>query len=267
MKRFENKVVLVTGGAGGIGLATVERVAAEGAKVMVADYNLEKARHEAERLNAIGGQVEAVFFDGGSVESAVGIVQATVERFGTIHVLVNNVGGSDLKRDLDIMNLDIDYFDTIFHLNLRSQIVTAQKALPVMIAQGGGVIVNVASISGLLGDFRGSLYGMTKAGVMSLTRYIATQYGKQGVRCNAVAPGLVMTPAATGALPDNIRDIFLRQNAVHYLGEADDIAGTIAFLASDDARYISGQIITADGGMSCHNPTVQDIIELAKSKE
>ena len=265
MKRFDNKAVLVTGGAGGIGLATAERMAAEGASVMIADYNLERAREQSARLNAGGCRTEAVFFDGGDVQSAVDIVRETVRRFGTIDVLVNNVGGNDLHRDLDIVNLDIDYFDTIFHINLRSQIVTSKEALPTMMAKGGGAIVNVASMSGLLGDFRGSMYGMTKAGVISLTRYIATQYGKQGVRCNAVAPGLVMTPAATGALPDNLREIFLRQNAVHYLGEAADIAGTIAFLASDDARYISGQTITADGGMSCHNPTVQDIIELSKT--
>lgn len=262
MIRFKGSAVLVTGGAGGIGRATVERFAGEGARVAIADYDLEKAEKLAASLNAGGADTRALFFDAAEVESGTEIVRRTIETFGTIDVLVNNVGGNDLSKDLDILNLDIDYFDRLFHINLRSMIVTAKAALPEMIFKNSGAIVNVASISGLLGDFRGSLYGMSKAGVINLTRYIATQYGKQGIRCNAVAPGLVMTPAATKALPDNLREIFLRHNAVHYLGKAEDIAGTIAYLASEDARYVSCQTITADGGMSCHNPTIGDLIEL-----
>lgn len=264
MERFKDSVVLVTGGASGIGAATARRFASEGAKVMIADYNQEKARELSQELNREGAKAASVFFDAGELASGTSIVRETVRHFGTIDVLVNNVGGNDLNRDLDILELDLDYFDTIFHINLRSMIVTAKEALPEMIRRQKGAIVNVASISGLLGDFRGSLYGMTKAGVINLTRYIATQYGKQGVRCNAVAPGLVLTPAATNALPQNIREVFLKYNAVHYLGEADDIAGTIAYLASEDARYVSGQTIVADGGMNSHNPTVEDLIDIFK---
>ena len=135
----------------------------------------------------------------------------------------------------------------------------SQAALPHMKGKGDGSIINVASIGGLLGDFRGTLYGISKAGVINLTRYLATQYGKYGIRCNGVAPGLVLTPAAIDNLTPADRDTFLKYNTLPYAGKPEDIAGTITFLASEDARYISGQTIIADGGMSCHNPTVKEI--------
>ncbi len=124
-----------------------------------------------------------------------------------------------------------------------------------MKSHGNGSIINIASIGGLLGDNRGTLYGISKAGVINLTRYLSTQYGKYGIRCNGVAPGLVLTPAAIDNLSQEERDKFTKYNSLPYAGRPEDIAGIIAFLASDDARYIAGQTIVADGGMSCHNPT------------
>jgi NAD(P)-dependent dehydrogenase (short-subunit alcohol dehydrogenase family) len=134
-------------------------------------------------------------------------------------------------------------------------IAVVQSALPYMKNHGSGTIINIASIGGMLGDNRGTLYGISKAGVINLTRYIATQYGKFGIRCNGVAPGLVLTPAAINNLNPDEREKFLKYNSLPYAGKPEDIAGIVAFLASEDARYISGQTIVADGGMSCHNPT------------
>lgn len=259
MKRFKNKVALVTGGANGIGYATAERLAAEGAKVMIADYDQQAASNAAAMLESKGYDAKAGFYNANDMASGTAIVKRTIENFGTIDILVNNVGGSDLKRDLDIAQLDMDYFDEVFHLNLKSMLSTIRAALPVMTEKGIGSIVNVSSIGGVMGDFRGSLYGMSKAGVMNLTRYVATQYGSQGIRCNGVAPWLVLTPAAEKTLTEDLQQIYLKYNTVPYLGKAEDIAATIAFLASDDARYISGQILTVDGGMSCHNPTTPDM--------
>lgn len=133
----------------------------------------------------------------------------------------------------------------------------SQLIIPIMKAHGGGNIVNVASISGITADASGTLYGASKAGVINLTRYIATQVGKKNIRCNAVAPGLVLTPAALNNMNEDVRNIFLGQCATPYLGEPQDIAATIAFLASEDARYITGQTIIADGGLTIHNPTVE----------
>lgn len=264
MNRFDKQIALVTGGAGGIGRATAERLASEGASIVIADYHLEDAEKLAVGLRNDGCQVKAVYYNATDMNSGTEAVNKTIEWFGGIDCLVNNVGGSDLKKDLDILDLDMEYFDEVFHLNLKSMLATVRAALPAMIEKRKGSIVNVASISGLLGDFRGSLYGLSKAGVINLTRYISTQYGHSGIRCNGVAPGLILTPAATRNLPEVMQKIFLKYNTTPYLGEAADIAAIIAFLASDDARYVSGQTIIADGGMSCHNPTIEDIAALKK---
>lgn len=263
MKRFKDKIALVTGGAEGIGQATVRRLAAEGAEVIIADYNTEAAAQLSSQLNAQGYNTRTIHYDAADMESGTEIVRKTVEWYGTIDVLVNNVGGSDLRRDKDIAGLDIDYFEDVFRLNLKSMLATIRAALPSMVKQKSGNIVNVSSMGGLMGDFRGSLYGMSKAGVINLTRYVASQYGKEGIRCNGVAPWLVLTPASQRTLPPELQQIYLKYNTVPYLGEAENIASTIAFLASDDARYISGQTLIVDGGMSCHNPTTEDINTLS----
>lgn len=266
MDRFTNKVALVTGGARGIGKSSAERLCMEGARVVVADYNAEGVYQTVADFREQGFVADALVFNATDVDNCKRIVQKTIALHGKIDVLVNVVGGNDLNRDKAVGELDIDYFDEIFHLNVRSMLVSIQTALPDMIKQGGGSIVNIASMSGVTGDFRGTLYGMCKAGVISLTRYVATQYGKAGIRCNAVAPGLVVTPAVELSLPEVYKTLFLKHNSLAYLGRPEHIASTVAFLASDDAAYINGQTILADGGMTCHNPTVGDMMEVFGSK-
>lgn len=256
MKRFEDKVAVVTGAAGGIGEATARRMVAEGAKVVIADYSKERADKLAAELAQEGHDVRAVYFSASELQSCKELIEFAMKEYGRIDILVNNVGGTDLKRDSNIEKLDINYFDKAFHLNLLYMMYLSQQVIPLMIARGGGNIVNVASISGITADANGTLYGASKAGVINLTRYIATQMGKKNIRCNGVAPGLVLTPAALNNLNENVRNVFLKQCATPYLGEPKDIAATIAFLASEDARYITGQTLIADGGMTIHNPTV-----------
>lgn len=259
MNRFKNKVVIITGAASGIGEATSRRLVTEGAKVVIADYAKDKADQLAEELTKNGANVRSTFFTADKLESCRDLISFAQEAYGRIDCLVNNVGGSNLKRDRNIEMLDIDYFDEVFHINLRSAIYLTQLVIPIMSKQGGGNIVNIASISGKTGDYQGTFYGMAKAGLINLTQYTATQMGKKNIRCNAVAPGLILTPAAIVNLPEDIRNIFLRHNALPYLGKPESIAATIAFLASDDALYITGQTIVADGGMTVHNPTVADL--------
>lgn len=266
MKRFENKVVVITGAASGIGEATTRRIVEEGGKVVIADYSKERADQLARSLTAEGADVRSVYFSATELDSCQNLVDFTVQVYGRIDVLVNNVGGTDLNRDLDIKNLDIHYFDEAFHVNLRCAMYLTQLAIPIMEKQGGGNFVNVASISGLTADFRGTLYGASKAGVINMTKYTAAQMGDKNIRCNAVAPGLVLSPAALNNLPIHVRELFLRQSSTPYLGEPSDIAAVIAFLGSDDARYITGQTIVADGGLTIHNPTVKDMVELASKK-
>ena len=257
MNRFENKVVVITGAASGIGEATTRRIVSEGGKVVIADHSADSAKRLADELSQSGADVRSVYFSATELKSCKELVDFTVKEYGRVDILINNVGGTDPKRDLNIEKLDIDYFDEAFHLNLCCTMYLSQQVIPIMVSHDGGNIVNVASISGLTADANGTLYGASKAGVINLTKYIATQMGKKGIRCNAVAPGLVLTPAAVDNLNEDVRNIFLGQCATPYLGEPEDIAATIAFLASNDARYITGQTIVVDGGLTVHNPTVE----------
>ncbi len=261
MRRFENKVIVVTGAAAGIGEATVRRFVREGGKVVIADYAREKADALAVELQGQGAEVMAVYFSAVDLESCRKLIGVAGEEFGRIDVLVNNVGGTDLKRDTDVEKMDIGYFDEAFHLNLRCGLYLIQQVIPYMEKSGGGAVVNVASIGGMTADFRGTYYGAAKAGVINMTKYAATQLGKKNIRCNVVAPGLVLTPAALRNLPEAMRCLFVRHNVLDYLGAPEDVAATIAFLASEDAHYITGQTLVVDGGLTIHNPTVADIME------
>ena len=205
MKRFENKVVVITGAAGGIGEATTRRIVSEGGKVVIADHSQERADKLAAELTQAGADVRPIYFSATELQSCKELVDFAMKEYGQIDVLINNVGGTDPKRDLNIEKLDIDYFDEVFHLNLCCTMYLSQQVIPIMTTHGGGNIVNVASISGLTADANGTLYGASKAGVINLTKYIATQMGKKNIRCNAVAPGLVLTPAALDNLNEEVR--------------------------------------------------------------
>ena len=229
MNRFENKAVIITGAAGGIGEATTRRIVSEGGKVVIADHSKEKAEQLAAELTQSGADVRPIYFSATELQSCKELIDFAMKEYGQVDILINNVGGTDPKRDLGIEKLDINYFDEVFHLNLCCTMYLSQQVIPIMVAHGGGNIVNVASISGMTADANGTLYGASKAGVINLTKYIATQLG----------------------------NIFLGQCATPYLGEPEDVAATIAFLASNDARYITGQTIVVDGGLTTHNPTVE----------
>lgn len=257
MNRFEDKTAIVTGAAGGIGEAATRRITSEGGKVVIADYSKERADKLAGELARSGADVRSIYFSATEVESCKELVDFAMKEYGKVDILVNNVGGTNLKRDRSIEMLDLSYFDEVFHLNLYCMMYLSQQIIPVMEEHGGGNIVNVASIGGITADDSGTLYGTSKAGVINLTRYIATQVGKKNIRCNAVAPGLVLTPAALNNLDEKLRNVFLDQCTTPYLGKPEDIAATIAFLASDDARYVTGQTIVADGGLTIHNPTIR----------
>lgn len=162
--------------------------------------------------------------------------------------------------------MDLGYFDEVFHLNRAASMATTQAALSEMTLRNRGSIVNTASIGGLLGDFRGTLYGAAKAGVIGLTRYIASQYGKLGIRCNAVAPGLVLTPASTrGRCRKTSAPSFANTTPSTTSDKRRISPRRSPFLASDDAHYVTGQTITADGGMDSHNPTVAELAGLSET--
>lgn len=261
MARVEGKVALVTGGASGIGLSSAILLAKEGAKVAIADFNAEGAQQAAAKINAQGGEAYGLFLDAGDESSIQEAVEFTVKHFGTITVLFNNVGLTNLQKDLDVVNMDLMEWDRLMNVNLKSVLLGSRFAIPHMIEAGGGSIINTASMAGFTGDSIRSAYGASKAAVVNLTRYIATQYGASGIRCNAVAPGLILTPAAKNNMPPQVLDIFAKYNKLPYHGEPDDIGYTVLFLASDESKFITGQTIQVEGGHYIANPSIPDFAD------
>lgn len=258
MGRLENKVAVITGAASGIGFAAASLFAKEGAAVVVADLKEEAAREASTRITDAGGRALGVACDAMDDDPLAHLVDATVAEFGGLHVLCNHVGGSNPKTDLDALRLDLDEFDRTMALNVRSTLVGTRLALPHMIEAGGGSIINTASVAGISGDFLQLAYGTAKAAVIRMTEYVATQYGPKNVRCNAVAPGAVMTPALRDNLDPEMIESIRSHNTLPFIGDAEDIAQAMLFLASDESRYVTGQLLVVDGGMSSHSSIAED---------
>lgn len=257
MDRVRGQVAVITGGASGIGLASAGLLAAEGAAVVIGDLTLEDASRAAAEITADGGRAIGVAVDVMEEESLAALIDTAVSEFGRLDVMCNHVGGSDPRKDLDILGLDMDEFDRVMRLNVRSTVLGCRLAIPHMIEAGGGSIINTASVGGLAGDFIQVAYGSAKAAVIRMTEYVATQYGREQIRCNAIAPGAVMTPALADNLPAEMIEGIRTHNALPYLGEPEDVANLMLFLASPESRYITGQVITVDGGMTSHHPLAE----------
>jgi NAD(P)-dependent dehydrogenase (short-subunit alcohol dehydrogenase family) len=258
MGRLQDKVAIVTGAAAGIGHAAAVLMAREGARVVVADLDIEAARRVAGDIEGAGGLALAVRLDALDEASIEAMVRHAHEAYGALHVLYNNVGGTDVSRDNSVTGMDWSYWDTALRWNLSSTVYACRCALPLMLAGGGGAIVNTTSMVALSGDVRPTAYAAAKGAIISFTRFVATQYGRQGIRCNAIAPGLILTPRATPR-PQKVLDAFARHTLAPEHGQPEDVAYAALFLASDEARFINGQVLVVDGGMHAHNPTVADL--------
>ncbi|WP_068072280.1 SDR family NAD(P)-dependent oxidoreductase [Novosphingobium lentum] len=256
MNRLEGKVAIVTGGAGGIGAATARRLAREGAKVLVADIAHEAAEAVAA---AIGDAAHGYAFDAADNDSVEAMVEFAAQHFGRLDILHNNAAyvGADLARDSKVTDIPYDLWDKTMAINLRAYFVGCRFAIPHMARTGGGSIINTASGSAFLGDLARVAYGTSKGAVVSLTRYVATQHAAEGIRCNAIAPGLIMTPAFANSGQTNLEP-FMKQILSPRVGTPDDVAAAVAYLASDEAGYITGTVLHVDGGLSAHQPYVAD---------
>lgn len=253
MNRLHEKVALITGAGSGIGRAAAELMSKEGARVVVADHDTRAAEETAALITAAGGQALPLTVDVMEEDSIADMISATVNEYGSLHVLCNHVGGTNPRTDLDVLRMDMDEFDRAVALNMRSTLLGSRHAIPHMIRAGGGAIINTASVAALVGDVLQTSYGAVKAAVVSITKSVATQYGPQNIRCNAIAPGAVMTPALENNLPQEVIDSLKRGNALPYLGSPEDIGHTMVFLASDESRYLTGQLLVVDGGMTAQS--------------
>lgn len=241
MSRFEGKVALVTGGANGIGAAIAARLAGEGARVLIADRVPPAATSDTLRYLAT---------DATKAGDAAAAVAAALEQWGRLDLLFNNAGVGAYGETPD---MDEDLWDKVFAINIRAIFLFCRAAIPAMRKTGGGAIVNVASISGLFGDYGMGAYNASKGAVVNYTRALALECAGHGIRVNALCPGLVDTAmSAAGLQRDEDRAHWLDRIPMGRPARPEEMAAVAAFLASDDASYMTGSIVAADGGITSH---------------
>lgn len=261
MKKLEGKIALVTACTRGIGKAIVEKFSEEGASVYMAVRRPDAAREIADELNQKGGNVKVVTYDGFDLSTVAPMVEKVAEDAGRIDILVNNQGGNGkgVTQDLDVVGTPADIFKSQLDFNLVSTYTVCAAAIPHMIKNGGGSIVNIASMNGEFADMIRTGYGVSKAALDKLTQNIAMQYGRSGIRCNAVAPGFIRTDAAL-SLPQQFIDGYTRHLPIKRLGEVEDIANAVLFFASEDSSWVSGQLLEVAGGFGCGTPMYADMV-------
>jgi NAD(P)-dependent dehydrogenase (short-subunit alcohol dehydrogenase family) len=262
MNRLDGRVVIVTGGASGIGKAACLAFSQVGASVIVADRNLEGAAAVAD---GAGTSASALWFDALEEATVQALVDEVIAKHGRLDVVHNNAALA-FDDDTTVIDTDLATWDRTFALNVRGYVAMCKSALPRIIESGGGAIINTASAAGLAGGIVHSAYGASKAAVIALSRFIATQYGPDGVRCNAIAPGPIWTPGLEhSAGSAELIPLAVRQLLVGRLGTPEDVARLAVFLASDDASFITGQVVSCDGGMLAHQPYIADLRDAGAS--
>lgn len=252
MGRVEGKACVVTGAGSGIGKAIAERLAEEGGRVLCVDINGESAEKTAEGIVSSGGIAEALQADVSNSKQVDGFVQRCVESFGTIQVLVNNAGVNIPGVLHEVPN---EVIDKTLNVNVKGAIYGCRAAIPYMLRQGGGSIVNISSVNGLVSEPFLAVYSASKGAIVMLTRGVALDYAKKNIRCNAICPGWVDTPInyAHAEMLGGLQKVYNTIDSFQPIGrpgEPREIAHLALFLASDEASFITGSVIAADGGMT-----------------
>lgn len=244
--RLQDKVAIVTGAGQGIGKAIAVRFAQEGAKVVVADMNEATAKEVVDEITSNGGQALAVQVNVTQIDSVDALIKATLDWGGRLDVLVNNAG---ITKDAQLRKMTEDQWDAVINVNLKGVWICGKAAATVMAEQGGGSIINASSISGLHGNFGQSNYTATKGAVIAMAKTWAIELGPKGVRVNVVAPGWTETPMLA-TVPEKVLDAVKGRTPLRRLGKPEDMANVYLFLASDDAAFVTGQVIEVDGGLT-----------------
>ena len=255
MNRLKDKVAIVTGSTSGIGVGIARLFAAEGAQVVVCGRRVEKGQAIVDSIAQEGGKATFHSMDITDPASIEKLVDDTAKTFGRIDILVNNAANVALK-DGRVDELTLEMWDAIFQSDLRGTFYVTKCVLPHMRQNKGGSIVNIGSMASCGGDLGSTAYASAKAGVDLLTQSVALQYGKENIRCNCIRPGLIVTPENDAHVPQALKDIFLSNIMVTRYGCPEDIGHACVYFASDESAYVSGQILTVDGGMNSHAPTV-----------
>ncbi|WP_026051913.1 SDR family oxidoreductase [Herbaspirillum rubrisubalbicans] len=260
MMPLKGKVAIVTGAGGGIGAACAARLARAGARVVVADIDVAGAERQAAGICAAGGEALPAHADIGEDDSIRALMATTVEAFGGLDILHNNAAATGISNNLDapVEFMDIGVWDDTMRINLRGTMLCIKYAIALMRARGGGSIINTSSAAAQRGALGYSAYACAKAGIDALTRYVAAQHGKENIRCNAIAPGLVVSPATSAYFSGPAGAMMLAHHLTPRLGQPDDIAETVLFLASAASAFITGQVINVDGGSLSHQPYYAD---------
>ena len=263
--RLKDKVVLITASTRGIGLACVRKSVKEGAAVYMAARNMERAQEIAGSLSTEGARVKCVYNDATKPETFSSMVEDVVSDAGRIDVLVNNFGTSNPGKDLDFAHTDPAVFMDTVNLNLRSVFIASQAVVRHM-ANKGGSIINISSVGGLVPDISQVAYGTGKAAINYLTKLIAVHEAKNKIRCNAVLPGMTATEAVEKHLSEEFRSLFLRHIPLGRMGLPEEIAAAVVYLASDEAAYTTGQILTVSGGFGLATPVYGDLADKASRR-
>ena len=241
---LSDKVALVTGGARGIGQAIALKLAGIGAAVVVTD--IADAGPVAEEIRAMGQQSLAVVADVSSEEDVAALVDRSVSAFGRIDILVNNAG---IARDQLLLRMSVEDWDSVLSVDLKSAFLCTRAVLRHMVKQRWGRIISISSIVGIVGNAGQANYASAKAGIIGFTRAVAKEVASRGITANAIAPGFIDTEM-TQKLPEEQRQNAQKQIPLGYLGSPQDVAAAVAFLASEEARYITGQVLNVDGGLA-----------------
>ncbi len=243
---FNGKVALITGGARGIGKAIAEKFASLGATVAVADLNLDQAQSTAQELqDRYGRPTTAVQVNVSEHENARQMVEQVIQTFGKIDILVNNAG---VTRDTLILRMEEKDWDIVLGVNLKGVFNCSKAVVRPMIKQRSGRIINISSVSGLAGQAGQTNYSASKAGVIGFTKALAREVASRNITVNAVAPGFIPT-ALTVDLPEELKEAILKTTPMGRMGTPEEVANAVAFFASDEASYITGQVLSVDGGM------------------